>query len=130
MKKRLSIILTLFFLFTICSYGCGKKELEPVTIPETTVEETVSEKDFVSESTTDSAPSVEVVDDVAVEESISENASIEDASIYPYWWDLYDYHLDQQDLAADSEFKNLTIQPGSKPDELHITWFSKTSSMI
>ena len=128
MKKQFLTSLALLFLISACSWGCGKEEAEPVTIPETIVEETVSEEDFVSEPVEDSTSSGEIVVEEAVEEELSETESTKEENPYPYWWDLYDYHMDQQDLTADSEFKNLSIQPGSKPDELHITWFSKSSS--
>lgn len=128
MKKHFLTSLALLFLISACSWGCGKEEAEPVTIPETIVEETVSEEDFVSEPVEDSTSSEEIVVEESVQEDLSETESAEEENPYPYWWDLYDYHMDQQDLTADSEFKNLSIQPGSKPDELHITWFSKSSS--
>ena len=48
MKKQFLTSLALLFLISACSWGCGKEEAEPVTIPETIVEETVSEEDFVS----------------------------------------------------------------------------------
>ena len=118
MKKQIITLFSLLLMFSIVIFGCGKEEVEPVTVPETVVEEAVAEEEPASEPLVEE-PAMED-DDVNSEEE----AEIE----YPYWWELYDYNLNQEVLASDGEFKNLTIQPGDEPDQIRITWFSRSSS--
>lgn len=123
MKKHFIVLLALFCLFSVSIFGCGKEEAEPVTVPETVVEESVSEEEPVSE------PIEEIpIEEESNEEDDNEEKEAEEENLYPYWWELYDYNADQQVLAQDGEFKNLTVQPGNNPDELYVTWFSKSSS--
>lgn len=112
MKKQLIIRLSLLLLLSSCIWGCGKEEPESSTVPDTVVvEPEPSPESIVPEE-----------EPPAAEESVSED------TVYPYWWELHDYNLDQEVLAADGEIKNLSIQLGNEPDELYITWFSKSSS--
>ena len=123
MKKRFITIPILFFALSLCIWGCGKDETESVAEPEIIIEEVVAEAPVVEES---------VIEEPEIEEETTEEPVVEESEEeepeYPYWWDLYDYNLDQEVLAQDGEFKNLTLQPGNKPDELYVTWFSKSSS--
>lgn len=122
MKKHLSALLMCLLLsFTLAVSGCGKEETEPVTVPETIVEESATEPPVVEQIPEEQPEEI-------IEETPENESKIEEEPEYPYWWDLYDYNLDQPVLAQDGEFKNLTLQPGNKPDELYITWFSRSSS--
>ena len=105
MKKLLLLTIIFLLLFSCCLSGCGKKEAETGITPDTEV----SENEMIPEQT------------VPTEDSVST-----DEITYPYWWELYDYNLDQEVLNPDGEIKNLTLQLGSKTDELYITWFSKS----
>lgn len=44
------------------------------------------------------------------------------------WNETHDYNADQEVLSADGAIKNLSIQFGNTPEELHLTWFSKSST--
>ena len=114
MKKNLLLFFCLSVLLSFAASGCGKDDVEPVTVPDTLVEE--------SENT-------EIPKEPVVEEQVNEEPVItEPEEIYPYWDEIHDYSADQQVLAADGAIKNLTIQLGSNPEELHITWFSTSGS--
>ena len=123
MKNHFITIPILFFTLSLCIWGCGKDETVSVTEPDIIIEDVVAEAPVVDESAI-KEPEIEeeTIEEPAVEESGEEEPE------YPYWWDLYDYNLDQEVLAQDGEFKNLTLQPGNNPDELYVTWFSKSSS--
>lgn len=118
MKKRFIAIPVLLLALSFSILGCGKDEAESVTVPDTVVEEAVTEEPIVEEP---------VVED-PVEEGPVEEEPVEEEPEYPYWWDLHDYNSDQEVLAQDGEFKNLTLQPGNQQDELYVTWFSRSSS--
>ena len=119
MKKHFIAIPVLLLTVSLSIFGCGKnEEAESVTASEIVVEEAVTEEP-VSE--------IPGIEETVIEEP-AEDVSEDDMPEFPYWWDLYDYNLDQEVLAQDGEFKNLTLQPGNKPDELYVTWFSKSSS--
>lgn len=113
MRKNLFILTGLIICTAFMTFGCRKEEVTPITVPDVLIEEIPSE---LPEEPTAEAP--------VTEEPIVKAPDEE----YVHWSKLHDYHLDQQDLAADGEFKNLTLQLGSNPDELHITWFSKSGS--
>ncbi len=98
MKKRFIISFSLLILLSAFFLGCKKEE----------------------------APTVAIPDPVFVEASAPDEASPVSEPVY--WSELHDYNLDQELLAADGEIKNLSIQPGNKPHELSITWFSKSNS--
>lgn len=125
MKKRFISILLLSF--ALCIEGCGKDEPEAVIVPDIIIEESVSE-DVIAEEP--------VIEETIPDESITaeEHKNFTDEEVeekepaYPYWWELHDFNSDQEILLQDGEFKNLTLQPGNKPDELYVTWFSKSSS--
>lgn len=125
MKKQFATLFSMLLILSFGIFGCGKDEVEPVTVPETVVEEFATEEEPASEPIEE-----DPVEEVPLEEKPSEEEASEeeDEVEYPYWWELYDYNLNQEVLASDGEFKNLTIQPGDQPDKLHITWFSKSSS--
>lgn len=91
--------------------GCSEEPQETVTFP-----------DAVVEDSTDQSFSDEILPEVPAEEVSDQPSEI------PYWWDLHDYNADQEVLSSDSDFKNLSLQPGNEPDELYVTWFSKSSS--
>ncbi len=114
MKKRILTLLSLLFTTAVLITGCKQDESELVTVPDTLVENITSEE----------KPSFPQIKD----DPSKEQDPTDEKQIYPYWWELHDYHLDQQDLASDAAFKNLTIQPGDTPDSLNITWFSQSSS--
>ena len=125
MKKHNLIRFIALLLLTLSVLGCGKDESETIVIPDTLVEESdvpveepIIEEPIVKEQVSEEP----ITEEPVVEELVSEEPE------YPYWWDLHDYNLDQPVLAPDGEFKNLTLQPGNKPDELYVTWFSKSSS--
>lgn len=122
MKKQMITYLSFLLLFSFCTLGCGKDEPETVTPPDTVVVETepAAEEIPVPEETTPPA-------DTPVEIPVAEN-SADTETVFPYWWELYDYNLDQELLAADGDIKNLSVQLGNNPDELYLTWFSKSNS--
>lgn len=128
MKKHFILLFSLLLVFSLMITGCGKEETEPVTVPETVVDEAAIEEEPASEPVTEEQPQEEPVEEIIPDESDESDEEEEEEPEYPYWWELYDYNLNQEVLAADGEFKNLTLQPGSNPEELHITWFSKSSS--
>lgn len=117
MKKQLITLFSVLFMLSLSIIGCGKEETESVSMPETIVEE-VSEEE----------PASEPIEEITADETSKEESEETEEVEYPYWWELYDYNLNQEVLAADGEFKNLTLQPGDQPGELRITWFSKSSS--
>lgn len=123
MKNHFITIPILFFTLSLCIWGCGKDETVSVTEPDIIIEDVVAEAPVVDES---AIKEPEIEEETIEEPSVEESG--EEEPEYPYWWDLYDYNLDQEVLAQDGEFKNLTLQPGNKPDELYVTWFSKSSS--
>lgn len=123
MKKHFITISVLLFVLSLNIGGCGKNEIEPVTVPDTIVEESVIEE-TVSENNIIEEP---IIEEPVSEDSVTEEP-IEEEPAYPAWWELHDYNADQKVLAQDGEFKNLTLQPGNKADELYVTWFSKSSS--
>lgn len=125
MKKHVTSIFFVLSIFSFCILGCGKKE-ESSIVPEVIVED-LSENPIIEGI----EPEDEIVKEV-IEEAVEkpkETEVLENAEIsYPYWWELFDYNANYEVLASDGEFKNLTVQPGNHPDELYITWFSKSSS--
>lgn len=123
MKKQ---IFTLFFLLllSVCTLGCGREEPETATVPDTVVVET----ETVAEETPSPDEEMPVVEEPVSAENTTVEEPAETETVYPYWWELYDYNLDQELLAADGEIKNLSVQLGNNPDELYITWFSKSDS--
>ncbi len=135
MKKQVVIIFALLFVLSLGIWGCGKDKTEQVVVPDTSVEEaeTTPEEETVVEETV-----VEIKEEPAEEEPVAEETvaetkeePAEEEPTYeapPAWYDLFDYHANQPDLTADGEFKNLTLQPGNEPDQLYVTWFSKSSS--
>lgn len=120
MKKYVISLFSLLLILSFGIWGCGKKEIESVTVPDTILED-VAEEPTIEETTPPSEESEEGSEED--EEDIEE-----EEPEYPYWWDLHDYNLDQDVLAQDGEFKNLSLQPGNNPDELYVTWFSRSSS--
>ena len=128
MKKHFISIPVFLFALSFSIWGCGKDEIESLTVPDTIVEEAVIEESIVEEP---------IVEESVVEDPVEEpeepvvekpEEPVEEVPEYPAWWDLHDYNADQEVLTQDGEFKNLTLQPGNKPDELYVTWFSKSSS--
>lgn len=116
MKKR--IYLSVLILLLLCICACSKEEL--VTVPDTVVEETPV---IIDETDTEVIETPEEAEDEPTEDEPAE-----EIPVYPFWWEIHDYNEDQPVLAQDGEIKNLSIQPGNQPDELYITWFSKSSS--
>ena len=115
MKKHMIIRFFMLLCLTFSILGCGKDNAEQVIIPDTVIEET------------ETIPEEAVIEEPVIADPIVEEPAAEEPG-YPYWWELHDYNLDQEVLTQDGEFKNLTLQPGNKPDELYVTWFSKSSS--
>lgn len=122
MKKQIIITFSILMLLSAFTFGCGKEDSATTAVPDTVVAETES-------PTEENIPPEESLSagDSTTEESAT-NLPAQTETVYPYWWELYDYNLDQELLAADGEIKNLSIQLGNKPDELYITWFSKSDS--
>lgn len=116
MKKRYSILLSFLILFSVCLTGCREDAPQTSTDP---VIETPSDS---SSTPTPDTPAEVPSEEPAVEPSEPSAQGV------PYWWELHDYNLDQELLAADGEIKNLSIQLGNQPDELFITWFSRSNS--
>ena len=153
MKKKILFAFTIFTTVSLLTLGCGKNSAEQVTVHGTTAEEAeelpenessveeslteevietnprpeesiTAEPDMEeSDGSTETSHSSETTDEPVTEEDeeIPEGAPVA-------WYDLFDYHSNQPDLAADGEFKNLTLQPGNKPNQLYVTWFSKSSA--
>ena len=127
MKKQLIALLFTLLMLSLSIWGCGKEKDEPVTVPETIVEE-VAEEEPASEPI-EEVPVEEISEEETTEEETAEEETEEEEEPeYPYWWDLFDYNANYEVLAPDGEFKNLTLQPGDQPGELRITWFSRSSS--
>lgn len=122
MKKHFLTLFALLCFVSIFLSGCKKEEVEQVVVPDTVVEE--------AENPVEETPVLEepVIEEELIEEEPVEEEPAEEEPEYPAWYELYDYHAEQPDLAADGEFKNLSVQLGNKPDELYITWFSRSSS--
>lgn len=117
MKKRFITRFSLLFLLSAFTLGCSKEEPQTATVPDTIVEETAPTfEEPVAEIT---VPEAETTDTQQPE--TPESAPL-------YWSELHDYNLDQELLADDGEIKNLSVQLGNNPDELSITWFSKSDS--
>ena len=135
MKKRYFAFFFALVILSLVNLGCGKDDTEPVTLPDTIIEEIVVENP-VSEETVVEVPVIEeikeppVTEKTPVEETTAEETNVvnDSETVCPYWWELHDYNADQPILLSDGEFKNLTLQPGNKPNELYITWFSKSSA--
>lgn len=113
MQKRYRTPIVLLLL-CLSIAGCRNDELEEVIVPDTIVD--IEDSQSISEEPVISEPVIEEQEDETAEVS------------YPYWWELHDYNAEQEVLAQDGEFKNLTLQPGNEPDELYVTWFSKSAS--
>lgn len=122
MKKHWITLFSALIMLSLSMIGCGKEETESVTVPETIVEEASTEELPVSESTEEELP-----EEVVIEED-EEAEEEEEEPEYPYWWDLFDYNANYEVLAQDGEIKNLTLQPGDKPNQVRLTWFSRSSS--
>ena len=110
MKKNIVILWCIFTFCMLGMIGCGKETTEPVTVPDTVVEETVNHAPTVGETSTETP------------------VEPEEEPAYPYWSELHDFNLDQPVLEADGEIKNLSIQLGNHADELYVTWFSRSGS--
>lgn len=113
MKKRLLILTCLCASLSLSVFGCKKDKIEPITVPDTLVEDS---KEPSIEVPPEEAPTSEPV----TEPEIPGN--------YPHWSEIHDYNADQEVLSADSAIKDLSIQLGNTPEELHLTWFSRSSS--
>lgn len=122
MKKRFMTIPVLLLMLCLSILGCSKEEPEAVAVPDTVIEEVAAEEP-VTQEPVEEEPAEE---EPAEEEPVAEEP--EEEPEYPYWWELHDYNADQEVLAPDGEIKNLTLQPGNEPDELYVTWFSRSSS--
>lgn len=117
MKKHIYLLVSILLILSL--YGCGKEE-DRITIPDTIVEETpvIMEEEIRTEV-------IEAPEEI---KNKVEDEAVEETPAYPFWWELHDHNEDQPVLAQDGEIKNLSIQPGNQPDELYITWFSRSSS--
>ena len=128
MKKQFIILFSALLLLSVCTAGCKKEEESTVTIPDTVVVEAPPS----NVETPVNEPEEPVAEEPLPEETVPETA--EPQTVVPpqgpavYWSELHDYNLDQELLTADGEIKNLSIQLGNNPDELFITWFSKSNS--
>lgn len=122
MKKNWIIIYSLIFCISAFLFGCGKEETS--TAPDTIVTEEPAAQNPAPEEPVQQEP---VPEEPAPEEPVPEESAPEEPA-YPYWSELHDYNLDQEVLSQDGEFKNLSIQLGNHPDELYVTWFSKSGS--
>lgn len=112
-------LLTVFTLLT----GCRKDEIEPVTIPDTIVDSPEESDPLLSVES-------ETLEDVTPVEPdpVPEEPDIVLEEVPLFWDQIYDYSKDQQALTANNEIKNLSVQLGNNPEELHITWFSKSNA--
>lgn len=123
MKKykfyRILGLLTVFILLT----GCQKEEVEPITIPDTIVENETETTPTPSEE----SPQEEITSSTETVETTAPPVE-EPEETYTFWDQIYDYSQDQPALTSTDEIKNISIQLGNTPEELHITWFSKSGS--
>lgn len=127
MKKHgllnLTILLTGITLLT----GC-KNEVEPITVPDTIVENAETSTELIpSENNADEAEQPETTLTETVEPTPPEEESVPQ-EVFTFWDQIYDYSQDQSALHPEGDIKNLSIQFGSSPDELYITWFSKSGT--
>lgn len=120
MKKTFITIPVLFLTLLLGACGSKKMQAETVTIPEPILEDITTEEPIIEETVIEESPSEEPVPEI--------EAPAPAEPEYPYWWELHDYNTDQEILLSDGEIKNLSLQPGNQPDELYITWFSRSSS--
>lgn len=118
MKKRYYLLFSLLIIFSVCITGCQKEEVSVSNDP-------VIETPEISQT---EAPVTELPEETPDTDIPVETPADESDISYPYWWELHDYNLDQELLAEDGEIKNLSIQPGDQPDELYVTWFSRSDS--
>lgn len=131
MKRQITILFMTLLMFSCFIFGCSREEAAPITVPDIATEEVPAEEPHsepVSETPSE-IPSPEPVPETPVTEQTSESENdTEETQAYPYWWELHDFNADQEILTQDGEIKNLTLQPGNRPDELYVTWFSRSSS--
>ena len=124
MKKHIFLSATLLLSALTLFNGCGK-EPEPVTIPDTILEN-------AGEITDPPLTETEVIEPIQPDntnDASSEQTPPEDSVSHEAFWDqIYDYSQDQPSLTSDGDIKNLTIQLGNTANELFITWFSKSGS--
>lgn len=117
MKKSLLSLLFLTAAVSICVFGCGKANAKPITVPDTIVE---TEEDPEKEP--------HAVPQAEQPEKPETPSAEEPAAIETNWEDIHNYEADQETLSADGALKNLSIQLGNNPEELHLTWFSRSSA--
>ena len=118
MKRQITILFMTLLMLSFFAFGCSIEEATPITVPDIAVEETPVEKPL----------SEPVPETPVIEETSEAENDTEEKPEYPYWWELHDFNSDQEILTQDGEIKNLTLQPGNQPDELYVTWFSRSSS--
>ena len=118
MKRQITILFMTLLMLSFFAFGCSIEEATPITVPDIAVEETPVEKPL----------SEPVPETPVIEETSEAENDTEEKPEYPYWWELHDFNADQEILTQDGEIKNLTLQPGNQPDELYVTWFSRSSS--
>lgn len=112
-KHKLYPILGILTVFMLLA-GCQKEEFEPITIPDTIIEN-------LEEPTPTPSPEIPIAEATLTPEPPSDET-------YTFWDQIHDYSEDQPTLASDNEIKNLSLQLGNTPEELHITWFSKSGA--
>ena len=97
----------------------AKKKPQATAPDESSAEESLPQNSIVVEPVAPKFPIIkEPIDFTKPAEGFPEAAD---------WTETHDYHADQEALAADGAIKNLSIQLGDTPEELHLTWFSKSS---
>lgn len=151
MKKRLFIIVLLASFLSFGMFGCSKKqEAEAPAVSETvaaTPEKHTTKNpeapvlQAASSEESDSQESIfnnQILKDSILVEPVRSKFPVMQMSVdfskpqegFPEaadWNETHDYNADQELLAADGAIKNLSIQFGNTPEELHLTWFSKSS---
>ena len=118
------LIISLFLI------GCGKGEIESITVPDTIVEndtEVQAEQTPVPDESTLLTPVVTETPETTPTPT-APTPEITPEETYAFWDQIHDYNSDQPALISNGEIKNLSLQFGDTPEELHITWFSKSGS--
>ena len=127
MKKFSSYHFLWFFMVLFLFTACGKENVAPITIPETMIEDASEShcEELLTPAETVVPTTTPVVTPVATPTA---EPIVTPEETYAFWDQIHDYSLDQQALTANDELKNLSVQFGNTPEELHITWFSKSGS--
>lgn len=131
MKKYYLLSVAVLCPLLLFLTGCQEK-VEPITVPDTIIENANETDEPIPFEEEVSIPNQTLPEQTKPESTVPEleNTSTNNPpkTAYTFWDQIYDYSQDQSPLHAEGDIKNLSIQFGNTPEELHITWFSKSAS--